>query len=262
MSISRGSKSVEDAVTETSGEEGSFGQYLQTIRIEKHIRLEQVAEETRIGLAILEAVEQEDLTRLPPDVFTIGFLKAYANAVGADGSEAVRRYRVQRRLWQKTLERGERPKASRSELQRKLMVALALLATLIAASLFAFQQWNRVPAPSALTLAPRAEDPPASLPAEQLADQPPSEALKKPPIPVTPKHVLTIVAHENSWVKVVIDQGTASEHKLKAGEQLRLVAQNSFNLLIGNVGGVKMSLNNQPVTVPGKRGEVVNLHLP
>jgi hypothetical protein len=142
------------------------------------------------------------------------------------------------------------------------MVALALLSALIAASLFAFQQWNRVPEPSALVLAPRAADPPAFLPAERLADQPPSEALKKPPIPATPKHVLTIVAHENSWVKVVIDQGTASEHKLKAGEQLRLVAQNSFNLLIGNVGGVKMSLNNQPVTVPGKRGEVVNLHLP
>jgi len=70
--------------------------------------------------------------------------------------------------------------------------------------------------------------------------------------PGHPKHVLTIVAHENSWVKVVIDQGASSEHKLKAGEQLRLVAQTSFNLLIGNVGGVKMSLNNQPVTVPGK----------
>ena len=260
--ISRGSISVEDAVTEPSGEQGSFGQYLQTIRIEKHIGLEQVAEETRIGLAILEAVEQEDLARLPPDVFTIGFLRAYAKAVGADGNEAVRRYRVQRRLRQKTLEPGGRPEASRSELPRKLMVALALLAALIAASIFAFQQWNRVPAPSALTLAPRVGGPSASLPTEHLADQPPSEALKKPPIPATPKHVLTIVAHENSWVKVVIDQGASSEHKLKAGEQLRLVAQTSFNLLIGNVGGVKMSLNNQPVTVPGKRGEVVNLHLP
>jgi hypothetical protein len=86
--------------------------------------------------------------------------------------------------------------------------------------------------------------------------------MKKPAIPRSSKYVLTIAAHENSWVKVVIDQGMASEHKLKAGEQLRLEALSGFNLLIGNVGGVKLSLNNQPVTVPGKRGEVVNLHLP
>jgi hypothetical protein len=71
-----------------------------------------------------------------------------------------------------------------------------------------------------------------------------------------------IAAHENSWVKVVIDQGPASEHKLKAGDQLRLEARTGFNLLIGNVGGVKLILDNQPVTIPGKRGEVVNIHLP
>jgi cytoskeletal protein RodZ len=261
-SISRESKPVGEDVAEPPGEQASFGHYLQRIRIEKQIRLEQVAEETRIGVAILEAVEHEDFARLPPDVFTIGFLRAYAKAVGADGSEAVRRYRVQRRGRQTSLEREEQPDAGRREGRRRMIAALALFAALIAAGLFAYQQWNRVEAPGGLALAPPAGDPPASLPAEPLADRPPSEAVKKPPIPAAPKHVLTIVAHENSWVKVVIDQGAASEHKLKAGEQLRLVAQNSFNLLIGNVGGVKMSLDNQPVTVPGKRGEVVNLHLP
>lgn len=81
-------------------------------------------------------------------------------------------------------------------------------------------------------------------------------------MPTRPKRVLAIAAHENSWVKVVIDQGATSEHKLKPGDQLRLEAQHSFNLLIGNVGGVRLSLDDQPVTIPGKRGEVVNIHLP
>jgi hypothetical protein len=262
MGMSRKSIPAGDSAGEPSEHQGFFGQYLQTIRIEKHIRLEQVAQETRIAFAILEAIEREDFARLPPDVFTIGFLRAYAKAVGADSNEAVRRYRYQRRLHQKNLEGVERPEARRNELPRRLMVALALLAVLVAASLLTFQQWNRVASPAPPAPAPRVADPPAARPAERLPDPPPSEAMKKPAIPRSSKYVLTIAAHENSWVKVVIDQGMASEHKLKAGEQLRLEALSGFNLLIGNVGGVKLSLNNQPVTVPGKRGEVVNLHLP
>jgi hypothetical protein len=81
-------------------------------------------------------------------------------------------------------------------------------------------------------------------------------------MPSTPNHVLIISAHEDSWIKVVIDQGTPADHTLKAGNQIRLEAQNSFNLLLGNAGGVKLNLNTKPLPVPGKRGEMVNLTLP
>ncbi len=105
-----------------------------------------------------------------------------------------------------------------------------LLAALIAACLFAYRHWQQgmafnPPAPS-----PKPADAEGAAPAERLAAQPPPEASRTAP--------------------------------LKAGEQLRLEAQSGFNLLIGNVGGVKLSLDNQPVTIPGKRGEVVNIHLP
>jgi hypothetical protein len=90
----------------------------------------------------------------------------------------------------------------------------------------------------------------------------PSEAVKRPQIPAVPKYVLTVSAQEDSWIKVSIDQGTPSEHTLKAGGQIRLEGQNGFNLLIGNAGGIRLNLDGKPVQVPGKRGEVVNLHLP
>jgi hypothetical protein len=71
-----------------------------------------------------------------------------------------------------------------------------------------------------------------------------------------------VSATENTWLKVVTDQGIPAEYNLKAGEHLKLEARSTFNLLIGNAGGVKLNLNNKPVNVPGKRGEVVNLQLP
>jgi hypothetical protein len=74
--------------------------------------------------------------------------------------------------------------------------------------------------------------------------------------------VLTISAQQDGWIKVSIDQGTPSEHTLKAGGQVKLEAQTSFNLLIGNAAGIRLNLDGKPVHVPGKRGEVVNLHLP
>jgi cytoskeletal protein RodZ len=70
----------------------SFGQYLQTIRLEKKISLEKISDETRIGLGTLKLIEKEEHENLPAEVFVKGFLRAYARAIGADGGEAVQRY--------------------------------------------------------------------------------------------------------------------------------------------------------------------------
>jgi len=92
MSVHKASTLQSGAGADDDSAQASFGRYLQAIRIERDIRLEQVAEETRIATATLDAIEDEDFNRLPPDVFLRGFLRAYAQTVGADPDEAVRRY--------------------------------------------------------------------------------------------------------------------------------------------------------------------------
>lgn len=254
MGVNRESTPGEDSA-QAMGPGSSFGQYLQAHRVQKQMSVEQLAAETRIRVAILRALEHEDFAQLPPDVFTVGFLKTYAQAVGADGREAVERYHAQRRLRRPAPADGPPAAADERNVSRKLVVALTMLAGLIAASLLVYRQWQEVPLARTADL--------SSPPALELSEPPVERKVDPPPsTPAAPKHQLTIVARENSWVKVVIDQGAASEHKLKAGDQLRLEAQSGFNLLIGNVGGVRLSLDNQAVTIPGKRGEVVNIHLP
>jgi len=145
----------------------------------------------------------------------------------------------------------------------KLAAALALLLILIVGSIFALQWLSR----PHIETAPRPTDPGAVSPELPPADSaqnrpaPPPPALKPAP-PAAPPHILMVSATENTWFKVVTDQGIPAEYTLKAGEHLKLEARSTFNLLIGNAGGVKLNLNNKPVNVPGKRGEVVNLHLP
>ena len=48
------------------------------------LSLRDVADRTRIRVAILEAIENHDVDRLPPPIFTRGFVKAYAREVGLD----------------------------------------------------------------------------------------------------------------------------------------------------------------------------------
>jgi hypothetical protein len=102
--------------------------------------------------------------------------------------------------------------------------------------------------------------------AQAEAAQPPSpaEEVKQENIAGTEasRHKMEIVCDENTWIKVIVDDAPAEEYFLKPGDRLQLAAKNNYNLLIGNASGVSVQLDGQPVPVPGKSGDVVNLQLP
>jgi len=56
------------------------------------LSLRDVADRTRIRVAILDAIENHDVDRLPPPIFTSGFVKAYAREVGLDPQVTAARY--------------------------------------------------------------------------------------------------------------------------------------------------------------------------
>lgn len=235
----------------------SYGRYLQAARLAKGISLEQVAAQTRVGIRVLEAIEHEDFRRLPPETFLKGFLRAFAKVVGVDGEEAVHRYAAHRLMARKVESVGCEPRQGRLGATGSFLIVLVLLALLVAVQLAGWHCLHRAPSEprpaGALTTPDPFEATPAagSLPDAQPLAPAPGPALK-----------LYVTALESTWVKVVTDQGTPGEYTLRAGQQLKLEARRHFNLLIGNAGAVKLTLNDQPVAVPGKRGEPVNLNLP
>ena len=66
---------------------GELGQLLRQTREEKGISLDQVAEDTRIRVSYLEALEQEDYDGLPTPGHVHGFLRNYALYLGLDLDE-------------------------------------------------------------------------------------------------------------------------------------------------------------------------------
>lgn len=69
------------------------GQSLKTIREFLGLTLEEVAEKTCVRRAYLQAIEEMRLQALPSRPFTIGYIRAYANALGLDGEAAVARFK-------------------------------------------------------------------------------------------------------------------------------------------------------------------------
>lgn len=251
----------------------SFGRYLKAVRIEKGISLEEVSRETRIRMDNLLLIEKEDHDKLPAEVFMRGFLRAYARAIGADDEEAVRRYVSSLHAFRETA----RSEADFISISTKswahLFVSLGMLLCIIAASVFIMSSIHGRPQADLKANQQRVEDavdktnhevaitsPPGADTAPDTETVPDSRSVDSQIIPE--KLFLRIVAVENTWLKVIIDSRNSTEYSLQPGNSLELEASSGFNLLIGNAAGVELTLNDNPVKVPGKRGQVVNIEIP
>ena len=70
----------------------SLGATFRRERETRGISLEEIAEETRIGIRLLRAIENEQFDRLPGGIFDKSFVRQYARYLGLDEELAVREY--------------------------------------------------------------------------------------------------------------------------------------------------------------------------
>ena len=70
------------------------GQALRAVREHQGRSLDELAEATRVRASYLSAIEDMRLELLPSRPFTIGYIRAYAQALGLDPEAAVERFRI------------------------------------------------------------------------------------------------------------------------------------------------------------------------
>jgi cytoskeleton protein RodZ len=61
-----------------------FGEYLRRERELRGVTLEEISAATRISIRFLEAIESEELSKLPGGIFTRSFVRSYARFLGLD----------------------------------------------------------------------------------------------------------------------------------------------------------------------------------
>src|SRR5215510_2891261 len=74
---------------------GDFGGMLRAARERRGVSLRQIANATKISVAVLEALERNDISRLPGGIFGRAFVRSYAIEVGLDPEETIQDFITQ-----------------------------------------------------------------------------------------------------------------------------------------------------------------------
>ncbi|MGH9469584.1 MAG: RodZ domain-containing protein [Terriglobia bacterium] len=71
-----------------------FGENLRREREMRAVTLQEIADTTKISVRLLEALENEEFSRLPGGIFTRSFIRSYANYLGLDQEQVIAEYEL------------------------------------------------------------------------------------------------------------------------------------------------------------------------
>ena len=86
---------------------GKIGDLFREARLGKGLTLEQVADETNISKHFLQGIESDDFSDFPGEVYSLGFIRNYAEFLGLDASAMVEIYRSNESTRQAEVEKSE-----------------------------------------------------------------------------------------------------------------------------------------------------------
>ncbi len=210
----------------------SFGEYLRQQRDNREISLEQISARTRIQKKFLLALERGQLNQLPGRTFIRGFIRAYAEALGLNPDQTLVLFEESQKELPSAAA-GEKP-ASTPEKKRALVLVLVLVLVAAAAvTVISLTLSLRQPAPAKKTPGAAQPVPPAGM----------EKPLLRPPSDLSAPFAVSIKATELCWILATVDGKTSKETMLYPGDSLKLEAAESLSLLVGNAGGVEITVN-------------------
>ncbi len=133
------------------------------MREHRRLSVEDVAEVTRVRRVYLAAIEDMQLEKLPSRPFTIGYIRAYANALGLDADAAVDRFKAE----EPVLEEPLRAPVGVGETRDPRLMAIVMGAVIIVTAIVVWNVAQRMMAENA----PPPSTAPADMGAPPRADQ-------------------------------------------------------------------------------------------
>ncbi len=242
-----------------------FGAALRQARERRGVSLRQIADSTKISKVALEALERNDIARLPGGIFVRAFVRAYAAEVGLDPEQTVREFLAQCSLEgvaDGTPAANEPAERDAFESQQRMASTLLRLAlwTLPIALLIV---WLTTGWGAGDALSP-SDEVGASSEAPQAGGVPDGgnvEPVSAAPVLVesAPTGLLTIDIHPEGpcWVSLTLDGELVFDRVMQGGEREIREARQEIILSVGDAGVFAFALNRQPGRSLGGRGEAV-----
>lgn len=251
----------------------SLGDTLRAERMRRGMDLTALAAKTKIRRDILEAIERNQFDSIPGGAYRPSFLRQYAHALGLDEAEAIAAFHQQ--YEEPDLPLPTPPKNTRPrrilELGWVLAIAAAVLGVYkIAESMHATTPWKvtgiraQVAQTSILPKPPTPSNSTPSRPATPTPAAPPvSDSAGSADRSVAPASSMrvTFTATEPVWMSVKCDGNPTYTGTLIGPETKTFEAANAVTVLIGNAGGVAISLNGKSIGPVGQHGETRSLEI-
>jgi cytoskeleton protein RodZ len=222
----------------------SFGENLRRERELRGVSLREIADDTKISVRFLQALESDRVDLLPGGIFRRTFVRQYAQHLGLDAERVVAEFVYAHGCEEPALTPRAREKR---RLPIGTFLAVGGLVVLGIASIVKSRPRPAAPA-AAVSVAPPTLPPDTVYP----VSAPPAESAQVP----TQNLVLTLSARENCWVAAQVDGQTVLNRVLAEGETETLQAQGEIVLSVGNAGGLSFRVNNHPGVSLGRAGEV------
>jgi cytoskeletal protein RodZ len=257
---------------------GQLGELLKEARQNKGVSLEQVEEEIKIRKKYLQALEEEDFSIMPSEVYVKGFLRNYAIYLGLDPEEVRALYKgesVEKRRKPEFMGRagqiaGEetRPRAFPMDMSLTqsrllafpfLVIALAILAFSLL-GLWAFRQYFPLPAetePEIKAAVTAIQPRPTFTPTSVVTQATPTLVGTPTPKVYTGVEV-ELVMLERAWLQVHVDGTKVFEGVFDEGTKITWNGKERVAVRCNNAGGVEVTLNGQKLGPLGKRGQVID----
>jgi cytoskeletal protein RodZ len=236
----------------------SLSERLKRERELRGISLKQISEETRIGVRFLQALEDDRLDIIPGEFYRRSYLRAYARYLGLDEDRALNAYDfVRKDQSSPDEESGSGANSSSAGVPLWLKwagaslgigLALVLLVRAMPASNGAIAP---APVPAFEPEAPAVREPAAAA------------AIELPPSPFAPETPLvegslrlSLSVEESCWLEIAADGQVVVSGLKDQGFRQEVTASRELRLWLGNAGGVKLLLNDQPAISLGRSGQV------
>jgi cytoskeleton protein RodZ len=219
----------------------AIGHTLRDRRMEKSLTPEQCAQDTKIHIKFIRALEDERWTEFPARVYLEGFLKRYAEYLNLDGQSLVTRVRGASQEATKPGFSSPVPKENEDESPSQSSAGrpiwfLAGGAALVLVLALAYVKLEEK--------------------RSEMERPPVPETLAPPPAPVQPAppaaHEIRVTAKSPVWARVWVDGQVKFEGILQPNQTKTWEAMDKLRVMAGNIWLVTVMADGKPVAVkPG-----------
>lgn len=229
-----------------------FGSTMKRAREERGVSLRQIATATKISVSALEALERNDISRLPGGIFSRAFVRSYAVEIGLDPEATIRDFITQFPHDSVTQGSPHVPQEDHTAIESSRQSAQTLL-KLLAMS---------VPVAAGIIYVTVTYSPSAPVKVEAPAAAA-AVASDVQPLPVGAEPLtFEIVATAPLAIELDVDGGTRHElRSIASGEQVNVRADREMTLKMSDAGAVQLTINGQPAVSLGSAGEARTIQI-